>query len=180
MKEELLVNFCSPTLAGIKSAALFTYFSKNKKEVIDLILEWNKLLNKKGIFVESIREREGDSLIYVYRPKMLFEEINAGSSGKYLKSLGYDTEDLEKSIKKLKSRVLEDDFPHEIGLFLGYPYEDVECFINNCGQKELCSGCRKVYKDKMKKEIIFKKYKTIKKSYDILYKSGKKIESLCV
>ena len=36
-------------------------------------------------------------------------------------------------------------FPHEIGLFLGYPFEDVMGFIENKGENYLCSGCWKVY-----------------------------------
>ncbi|MEA4955834.1 MAG: DUF3793 family protein [Pseudoflavonifractor sp.] len=40
------------------------------------------------------------------------------------------------------------DFPHEIGLFLDYPPEDVEGFLNDPGGMgcQLC-GCWKVYHD---------------------------------
>ena len=37
------------------------------------------------------------------------------------------------------------EFPHEIGLFLGYPPEDVQGFLENRLCK--CVGCWKVYGD---------------------------------
>ena len=38
-------------------------------------------------------------------------------------------------------------FPHEMGLLLGYPPEDVEGFILQNGRNALCSGYWKVYED---------------------------------
>ena len=39
------------------------------------------------------------------------------------------------------------DFPHEVGLFLGYPAEDVRGFIENRAAGCKCVGCWKVYGD---------------------------------
>ena len=45
---------------------------------------------------------------------------------------------LAEQLKMLKRRIaLSDGFPHEIGLFLGYPIEDVVGFIRNQGR-----GCK--------------------------------------
>lgn len=45
-------------------------------------------------------------------------------------------------VRKLRR---SEDFPHEIGLFLGYPLEDVAGFmeLGPCSCK--CTGCWKVY-----------------------------------
>ena len=46
----------------------------------------------------------------------------------------------------MRSRLAQrEDFPHEIGLFLGYPLGDVIGFIKNAGQNCKCVGCWKVY-----------------------------------
>ena len=37
------------------------------------------------------------------------------------------------------------DFPHEIGVFLGYPLEDVVGFIRHRGKCFTCCGCWKSY-----------------------------------
>lgn len=51
------------------------------------------------------------------------------------------------------------DFPHEIGLFLGYPAEDVKGFIENKAACSKCSGCWKVYGDEQAARILFKNIK---------------------
>ena len=46
-------------------------------------------------------------------------------------------------------------FPHEMGLLLGYPPEDVEGFIRQNGKNALCSGYWKVYEDAEAKKRTF-------------------------
>ncbi|MDU1833183.1 MAG: DUF3793 family protein, partial [Finegoldia magna] len=75
-----------------------------------------------------------------------------------LKSYGYPADNFNSSINFLKKRLLENEFPHEIGFFLGYPYEDVLGFINYNGKNECISGKWKVYSDVEKAKDIFKKY----------------------
>lgn len=61
-------------------------------------------------------------------------------------------------IKKLRE---EPDFPHEIGLFLGYPLEDVKGFIENKADSSKCSGCWKVYGNEQKALKLFEKYENV-------------------
>lgn len=42
-------------------------------------------------------------------------------------------------------QTIQEDFPHEMGILLGYPVEDVEGFIINNGKNELYTGYWKVY-----------------------------------
>lgn len=46
-------------------------------------------------------------------------------------------------------------FPHEMGIFLGYPLEDVWGFIENNGKGALYTGYWKVYEDKPGKLHLF-------------------------
>ena len=69
---------------------------------------------------------------------------------------GYDSTEPEKAIEKLKMRLNETtEFPHEIGLFLGYPVGDVVGFIKNKGKNFKCCGCWKVYCDQCEAERRF-------------------------
>lgn len=52
-----------------------------------------------------------------------------------------------------------DEFPHEIGLFLGYPVEDVKGFIENKASCAKCVGYWKVYGDEEKAQKLFNQYK---------------------
>lgn len=47
--------------------------------------------------------------------------------------------------KLLQKRLEEPEFPHEIGIFLGYPLEDVDGFITHQGENCKLCGCWKVY-----------------------------------
>ena len=59
---------------------------------------------------------------------------------------GYTDTSVDGAIEWLRMRLASGDgFPHEIGLFLGYPVEDVLGFIENAGQNCKCCGCWKVY-----------------------------------
>ena len=62
-------------------------------------------------------------------------------------------------LMRLSKRLNENgDFPHEIGLFLGYPVKDVEGFIENKGENFLLCGCWKVYSNAGRAKKLFNNY----------------------
>ena len=69
-------------------------------------------------------------------------------------------------------------FPHEIGLFLGYPPEDVQGFLDHRPCK--CSGCWKVYGDENKAKKTFDLYKKCERVYCQQLARGIDIERLTV
>ena len=71
-------------------------------------------------------------------------------------------------------------FPHEIGLFLSYPPEDVLGFILNKACNHKCVGCWKVYGDEQAAKCIFRRYKKCSKIYSQQWEQGKSIEQLTV
>ena len=72
MSEEIFVHYCSPTLAGIKTANLFSCRFADEKEMRDSIRRLNVVLVKKGIRVLPLRYRDGCALIYAYRNGVFF------------------------------------------------------------------------------------------------------------
>ena len=73
---------------------------------------------------------------------------------------GYRTgEDLEAMLDRLGLRLrTEGDFPHEIGLFLGYPPEDVAGFQRHRGRNCKLCGYWKVYSDVDRAKALFRRY----------------------
>ena len=69
--------------------------------------------------------------------------------GEILAPWGYDlSQPLEQVLAHLSQRVDQGGtFPHEIGLFLGYPVEDVVGFMEHKGQNFKLCGPWKVYGD---------------------------------
>ena len=74
------------------------------------------------------------------------------------------------------------DFPHELGLILGYPPEDVEGFVSQQGKNSLYTGYWKVYKDTEAKKALFDRFEYAKEILIHLLSCGigmKEIISVC-
>jgi hypothetical protein len=69
-------------------------------------------------------------------------------------------------------------FPHEIGLLLGYPIEDVEGFIANKGKNYLYAGYWKVYENVEEKKLLFEAYESAKDGVLLLVANGYKMKSI--
>ena len=72
------------------------------------------------------------------------------------------------------------EFPHEVGLFLSYPPEDVKGFIAHRANDFKCAGLWKVYGDEQAAKNIFEKYEVCSKIYSLQWQQGKSIEQLTV
>ena len=57
--------------------------------------------------------------------------------------------------------VFRSEFPHEMGLLLGYPAEDVGGFIEHKGKNFLFSGYWKVYENMPAKKRLFSKFEQV-------------------
>jgi len=181
MPEKIFVRYCSPTLAGIKTANLFSYCFKNKNEMRESVRGWNAALVKKGVRVLPLAFRGGRALIYVYRPSKLKRDLQRADVCSLLKKRGYVSEEPERCIVQLMRRLIDGgEFPHEIGLFLGYPPEDVRGFIENKATGYKCIGEWKVYGDVERAKKTFEQYKKCTEVYCALFAQGKSMEQLTV
>ncbi|MBE6007740.1 MAG: DUF3793 family protein [Lachnospiraceae bacterium] len=179
--EPYLVEYCSPTLASLKTANLFSIGIKDMDELYRNIEAGNKKLNPKGVYLELLKVKNGRGLIYVYRKKSLETDLEKEEVRTILSLLGYKDINLKNALDHLKQRLfLSDDFPHEIGLFLGYPPKDVLGFILNGGMNEICTGCWKVYCDECESRRCFDRFNKCKNVYMRLFSEGRPITNLTV
>ena len=122
MTDDYLVRHCAPTLAGIKTASLFTCPYDEKERLLDAIRRMNQRLRAKGLRVLPLRFSDKKALIYLYRPARLSADLRDGTAEKILRQCGYPCNSCGHCVVKLVQRLREqEEFPHEIGLFLGYP-----------------------------------------------------------
>lgn len=181
MSDELLVKYCSPTLAGIKVGSLFSYPCEDGKEIEVDIKILNSILNPKGIWVIMLCKKIDKALIYVYRPRQLSVYVEQKEISSFLKKNGYNYLNTVKCLECLSKRLVETDgFPHEIGVFLGYPIEDVKSFIENDGKNYKLLGYWKVYGDREKAIKLFERYKRCKDNLCQRYIKGTSLYDLCV
>ena len=120
-------------------------------------------------------------LIYLYRPSLLRKDLQAPAARQLLGRFGYPDASPEVCVAYLARRFrAEEDFPHEIGLFLGYPPEDVEGFIRFHGQGYKASGLWKVYGNTAQAEDLFERFRNCRSSLYRQWKKGRNIDQLTV
>ncbi len=113
-----------------------------------------------GIRILPLRYRDGRALIYAYRPSKLSQDLQQADACSLLEKRGYTFGAPERCIIQLMQRLADGgEFPHEIGLFLGYPPEDVSGFIENRAKGYKCVGEWKVYGDADKAKETFAEYR---------------------
>ena len=181
MSDDYLVRNCAPTLAGIKPANLFTYPYEEKEAILGSIRRMNQRLRAKGIRIIPLRFSENNVLIYLYRPAKRSADLEDSTAAKLLRQCGYPCNSCGHCVVKLGQKLrAQEDFPHEIGLFLGYPPEDVCGFIENKARNCKCVGCRKVYGDEEAAKKKFAQYRKCTHVYCDQWAKGKDIERLTV
>lgn len=168
MLDRILAYHCSPAMVGIKPSNIVTCHRDKYPNIEEDIIELNKALNKRDIYIETICECPKHALLIVYKKQLLIEQLRREDVASFLKEYGYDeNEKLDYYLNRLRNNLKCDSFPHEIGAFLGYPLHDINGFIKNKGQDYLCVGAWKVYDDV---ESAQKKFASYKRCTNIILK----------
>lgn len=181
MCEDLLVKHCSPTLADVKTANTFTYFYSNRKELISELTSLNHKVLPKGMRIIPLKIDDEKAFIYAYRPERLRKDLSARGAENILKAYGYRIDNPSVCVCELAHRMETcSSFPHEIGLFLGYPPEDVLGFILYGAGNYKSVGAWKVYGDVKQAAQTFALYKKCSAIYQKRFADGVGIETLTV
>lgn len=210
-----LVRNCSPTLAGIKPASLFTYpgvyarqdgssataaIEDRRTRLLNVIAQCNHELDPLGIHLSVLVWRPCGALVYAYRPADLMHYLSDPRAASALAAEGYDIRDLLSSLVHLAARITQAssnaaesayggslcalaqdracdrgctcEFPHEIGYFLGYPYEDVHQFIVQHGENYKVFGAWKVYTNVEQALTTFDSYRACTQYLTYIYQQG--------
>ena len=180
MLREELIRHCSPTLAGLKTGNLFSLNTAGA-DITPEIRELNAVLVKKGLRLIPLRRNPRSTLIYLYRPGRLCEDLRSPEAACILQRKGYPCGDPGRCLATLVRRLAADEtFPHEIGLFLGYPPSDVEGFMNSPREGVQCVGCWKAYGNRREAERIFASYRKCTDVYCHAAERGVPLEKLAV
>ena len=181
MSEEILVKQCAPTLAGIKTGSLFPCPCDDRASLLADIRRLNRLLVPKGLCLLPIRYRDDQALLYLYRPSELRKDLKDRLAEALLADAGYPDKGSEQCVAYLARRFRSGgEFPHEVGLFLSYPPQDVLGFIENRAVNYKCAGLWKVYGDVEQAQRLFAKYRKCTDIYCELWQAGSGIGQLAV
>lgn len=179
--EKKIIEHCAPTLAGLKTANMFTDTFTSMEKLQEKLSEVNGMLNKKGVFASIIKVRENRALIYVYRKERLQKDLKKEGVWELLRQYGYTDCELSNCLEHLKSRLEKYEcFPHEIGVFLDYPLEDVLGFIRHGGKNCKCCGIWKVYSNECETQQLFARFKKCTYVYRKVFARGRTLTQLTV
>ncbi len=161
--ERRIIHWCAPTLAGAKPANLFTFVFEDgpacrscpadgcrelsRRAFSQALKSCRQRLQPAGIGVDALTVRKNGALLFVYRKDLLRGRLQEPLTAAFLMERGYNPFDERGCLWEMARRIRRMDgaarpdgralFPHEIGLLLGYPYQDVVAFMDN-----RCDGVR--------------------------------------
>lgn len=152
----MLALNCASVLKGSKAAAIVTV------EIQDFFVIRDMLRNT-GVLFRLLNTGRSRFILYMYREKLLFEYMCREDVGRFLERYGYGGACPEEMLDRLADRMVlygsgKIKFPHEIGIFLGYPVADVRGFIENEGKNFIYSGYWKVYENADETMELFRQY----------------------
>ena len=173
--------------------------------LLELMEGCREELSPAGLELRVLAWRSCGALIYVYRPRQLSRSLQDPRAATRLEAEGYDVGDIDACLDLLEERVTASgkrtaasslgaregtcpcereecaqEFPHEIGFFLGYPYEDVAGFIDHKGRDYLAVGLWKVYGDCDRAMATFARYRRCTSAYEVAYRRHGRLSRLAV
>ncbi len=161
--ETQIVFQCAPVIAGLKASNLLII--KN-----DDVCYMKKIIDKTNLSYYMLFTTDKRTTILIYDKSLLKKYLSQERVIRFLKDTGYENCRLKKLLPVYKSRYERyktgvREFPHEIGILLGYPIEDVEGFIKNKGKNSLYTGYWKVYEALPEKIHLFSAFESARETF---------------
>lgn len=170
----VIISNCAPTLKKQKTASLIN-FTNNVRELNVLWERYkDKVKRKLNINFFELKKNENSTVVLFYNDKMLHNSIKDERNIKFLNRFGYNRGMNVYECLCLMSRRYQRMCPHEMGVFLGYPIEDVIAFVDYPDVKCKLTGYWKVYYNEERAKIIFSNYDLIKQNVTELILKGYK------
>lgn len=167
---------CAPLISGLKVSNLLIISAEDEALV-------RVILRRSGIsFFRLLRTGEKVTFL-LFRKNPLEAYLKQQEVETMLVEAGYAELSLGNILSTFQKRYAHymsagGRFPHEMGLLLGYPAEDVKGFVENEGKNFLYSGYWKVYADVEEKRWLFQKFENAKETVIQLLSYGVGIQDI--
>lgn len=175
--QAMCIYYCAPVIFKLKASGIVT-LCKYKCDITNL----EDTLNSIGLKTFSLCNAKEKAIIMIYSPELISKVLSTEKSKDILKRFGYQNlKTTESKLELLKRRYTDymlnsSEYPHEIGLFLDYPPDDVIDFIDNKPCK-LC-GYWKVYNNEEYAKRIFSIYDKAREIAVKKFVSGNNIKEI--
>jgi len=167
---------CAPLIAGLKPSNLLSISKANLSCV-------KRILKGTGISYTVLLISGQRITLLLYKREELLQYLAKPEVEALFKTMGYEACILEEILPVFQKRYrkyMEEtkDFPHEMGLLLGYPVEDVEGFIRHEGKNSLHIGYWKVYGNLQEKLQLFRQFEQAKENLIQLVSNGESMTDI--
>lgn len=169
--EYIVGKNCGVTFAGIKPASLISVKTEHAAGVIGIAEHFSR----KGFCCVCLRHLRDRCVILVYNENALHAVLFSAENRAFLRECGYEYVSVNEAIETLARRMASGDFPHEVGIFLGYPLWDVQGFMRSPEEGLKLSGYWKVYGNE---DVAAKKFEQYKRCSDCICRRMMQGESL--
>lgn len=146
----------APVILGNKSAMTFTVALKEEKEASKI--RALKIIYSLDLRAMILRETSTSCILLIYCKKMIEKIISEPKKKAVLVKLGYPVQSVFTALSYLRKRYAQTLCPAEIGIFLGFPLEDVEDYMSGTNKKCLRCGYWQVYNNLDQAEKTFMVY----------------------
>ena len=167
---------CAPLLTGRKISNLLTVDRSFRSAVLGLF-------RSSAVSCYVLYESADRITFLLYVREKLEAYLRTEKVKKLMLEFGCSGCTLSKILYSVSGRYREHmegngDFPHEIGLLLGYPPEDVIGFIENRGQNPLYLGYWKVYSNLEECRKVFAGYDQAREKVIHMVSSGMTVKNI--
>lgn len=155
----------APTLYEKKVGTLMTIREDDKSSLSTWKTYKDELAAALKVQYIELKDEKNYTVILFYDKRYLEATLKQERVKKFLKSIGYEnSHQINNYLLKLKDRFRE-QVPDEVGIFLGYHFEDVVDFYFNSGKACLVCGYWKCFNNKNRALYDFKRYNLAKENY---------------
>ena len=168
--EMQIVMQCAPLIARLKLSNLLMAQNEDLSRI-------RQILRRTGISYYVLAVTQKKTAMLLYNRRQLEDYLARENVHQILEDMGYTNMHLGEILFHFSKRYHnfvegKQEFPHEMGLFLGYPVEDVIGFIENDGENCLYTGYWKVYANLSEKKALFQKFETAREHLIQLLSDG--------
>jgi uncharacterized protein DUF3793 len=161
---DLAERFCDPreclasylalesaeVIAGVKPANLISISNHEYscgRNPYQLWKRWGReIVGATSLKVHELTDRGSSVLVLLYHQEALSTLLETAPVRAILRRAGYAEDmNLQTLLGRLAGRISSGAFPHEIGVFLGYPLKDVAGFMGLARIPFTCQGPWKIY-----------------------------------
>lgn len=158
--EMLLAIHCAPLLHGIKLSNLVK-LNRQQSEVLC------RHVRNAGLSIWFLLYEGDGNQVLLFRKSEMQAFLEQPEVQRFLMQFGYTDFHLISVLLKLSAHMRaykcgQQDFPHELGLLLGYPMEDVAAYMENHGENYMYCGYWKVYHNMEQAKQQFDEYNKVR------------------